>query len=340
MTHPGKTKAFLLSICLSLLAVLLCFFVIEVYLRIQYNNEQALVAPNSLCTTVSEHSELIYTRKPGKCGSNSHGFRDNEYAYDKSEQVKRIVVIGDSIAAGLGVNFRDSFGNQLESKLNTALNGAEQKIEVIVLAQAGYSTSQELFLLEHEAFKYSPDLIVWSYVLNDPAHPVYHNENGGLGRYYFEPRVHTAHFISEKLFAIFENWKASSCESDFHALIHCVYWDQVVSNVKKISQLAQQHGVPVVFLIHPILEENGNFADYPLSLLHTKLAVAAADAGLPVIDLLDAYRPYKTDDLDLSRTRGHDLWHPNEKGHEIVADVLLNYMNAKLGMQKWVEGER
>ena len=339
MSVIRSPKTVILNICLSLMSILLCLFVAEVYLRIQYNKEQGLVAPNSLCTTASEHSELIYTRKPGECGSNSHGFRDNEYPYDKSEQVKRIVVIGDSVALGLGVDFKHSFGNQLESKLNVSLEGAKQKIEVIVLAQAGYSTSRELFLLEHEAFKYSPDLIIWSYVLNDPAHPVYHNENGGLGQYYFEPRLHTAHFVSRKLFAFSENWNASDRELDFHTLIHCVYWNQVVSNIQKMARISRQHSVPLIFLIHPVMKENGDSSSYPLVHLHEKLAALAISAGLPVIDLLDAYRPYKTDDLNLSDSRGRDLWQPNEKGHRIVADTLLSYLDDELVVQKWVEEE-
>ena len=87
------------------------------------------------------------------------------------------------------------------------------------------------------------------------------------------------------------------------------------------------------------MTENGDFASYPLPHLHEKLAELAIDAGLPVIDLLDAYRPYKTDDLDLSLSRGHDLWHPNEKGHQIVADALLGYLDDQLVVQKWVEEE-
>lgn len=80
-----------------------------------------------------------------------------------------------------------------------------------MLAQSGYSTSQELFLLEHEALRYAPDLIIWSYVLNDPANPVYHNSNGELGRYYFKPILHTANFVSRKLFAINERIKKKLC---------------------------------------------------------------------------------------------------------------------------------
>ena len=36
-------------------------------------------------------------------------------------------------------------------------------------------------MLEDHALQVAPDLLVWSYVMNDPAHPVYHNANGDIG---------------------------------------------------------------------------------------------------------------------------------------------------------------
>ena len=45
-------------------------------------------------------------------------------------------------------------------------------MEVILLACTGYSTSQELVLLRNETFQYQPDLVLWCYVLNDPADPL------------------------------------------------------------------------------------------------------------------------------------------------------------------------
>ena len=60
--------------------------------------------------------------------------------------------------------------------------------------RSGYSTSQELVILEDEAFQYNPDLVMWSYVLNDPAHPVYHNANGELGCFWYTPSILLAAF--------------------------------------------------------------------------------------------------------------------------------------------------
>ena len=215
MVEISTRKAFLFSICLSLVSVLLCLLVSEAYLTIRYNRERAQIESaqggRDLCTKVSESPELLYTLVPNKCDANSHGFRDYEYRYNKEQGVFRILIIGDSVAMGQGVNVADAFGKVLEKMLNAIPGREERKVEVIVLAQSGYTTSQELFLLENEAFRYSPDLIIWSYVLNDPASPIYHDSNGDLGRYYFKPAFHTANFVAKKVFQIRERRRADEC---------------------------------------------------------------------------------------------------------------------------------
>jgi len=332
MADIGKFKIFIFSICLSLGSVLVCLLLSEAYLTVRYTKERARIESvrggRDLCTMPSDSPELIYTRVPGKCDSNSHGFRDYEYAYSKGEKVFRIVIIGDSVAEGQGVKIKDTFGKVLEKKLNLLPKADERKVEVIVLAQSGYSTSQELFLLEHEAFRYSPDLIVWSYVLNDPAHPVYHNSNGELGLYYFKPAFHTVNFVFKKVFQISERRKKANCESEYNALLHCVYWDQVESNIGKIADIAKKHGVPVIFLIHPIFEENGSFDHYSLAPLHAKLGATAAAVGLPVVDIWEAYKSHEPRELTLPQGHRFDPLHPNEEGHRIAADFLFNYILA------------
>jgi lysophospholipase L1-like esterase len=334
MANISKQKAFLFSVVLSMASVLACLLAGETFLAVRYNKEHARMESaymgSGLCTKASDYPELIYTRIPSKCDTNAHGFRGADYSYSKKKEVLRIVIIGDSVAVGQGVSYPDRFGQVLEKNLNLLAAGTEQKVEVIVLAQSGYSTSQELFLLEHEAFKYSPDVIIWSYVLNDPAHPVYNNANnanGGIGLYYFKPVFHTADFVSRKLFEINERRKAVNCErGEYHAFLHCVYWDRVASNIRKIADISEKQRVPIIFLIHPVFEEDGNFDNYSLAPVHTKLSAAAAAGRLPVVDLLDAYRTHDTRELTQTSTQGHDPWHPNREGHRIVADYLVEYI--------------
>lgn len=330
MANISKLKVFVFSVGLSMASILLCLLVSEVYLTIRYNKQLAQIESVSggreLCTMAAGSPELIYTRVPSTCDTNAHGYRDFEYNYSKAQGVFRIVIIGDSVAEGQGVNIADAFGKVLERKLNLLAKENERKVEVIVLAQSGYSTSQELFLLQHEAFRYSPDLIVWSYVLNDPAHPVYHNSNGELGLYYFKPFLHTANFVSKKLFQINERRKKANCEAEYHVLLHCVYWDQIASNIGKIGDISEKEHVPIIFLIHPIFQEDSNFDNYSLAPLHAKLGAAAATAGLPVADVLNAYRTHDSKELTPPQKKRFDPLHPNEKGHRIAAEYLFDYI--------------
>lgn len=90
--------------------------------------------------------------------NNSRGFRDRERAYDKGGQ-KRIVVLGDSTAWGWGVETWERFSDIIEKRL--------KGWEVINLAQAGYSTDQELIVLETEGLKYHPDVVMLLFDRND-----------------------------------------------------------------------------------------------------------------------------------------------------------------------------
>ncbi len=315
---------------LSLVSILLCLAAAEFLFTMLYERQHELLAEKKagsiLCTTHSEHPELIYTRIPNKCGANSHGYRDYEYAYDKEEGVSRIVVIGDSVADGHRLALDQSFGKQLERELNRSRQAGQNKVEVILLVQAGYSTSQELFLLEHEAFRYSPDLVIWSYVLNDPAHPIYRSASGQVGDYFYRPRFHSLHFVLDSLFKIAEKFRASGCSREYHELLHCAYWSEVEANIGRIAGLTGGDDVPVIFVIHPIIEENGSYDSYSLEALHRQLGEAADGEGLYTLDLLDAYRPYAPAELAFPRNPGHDLWHPNAKGHRIAASALRDYI--------------
>jgi hypothetical protein len=176
---------------LALVSLTLVAGVAEVALRWQHARrvERILARDPSreLCT--EPDYELLYCYVPGRCGFNARGYRDAEHAFANSSGVFRFAVIGDSVAAGDGVALEERFDRVLELRLSDS----SVRAEATNLARTGYSTSQELIVLEKEAFAYHPDLVIWSYVLNDPADPVYHNANGRLGRFFVRPRSHAWH---------------------------------------------------------------------------------------------------------------------------------------------------
>jgi lysophospholipase L1-like esterase len=315
----------LLNIIISALTFLICLSIWELYLRYRYEKDHDILVSEykgrELCTTYAKDPRLIYTYIPNKCENNSQGYRDSEHSYKNVDGSFRIVLIGDSVANGDGVKLDESFGKLLENQLNESSD--YKNLEVIVLVRSGYSTSQELIILENEAIKYNPDLIIWSYILNDPAHPVYHNANGAMGRYFFKPRLHVINFIAKTLFAVNEKRKSANCEKEYHKLLHCVYWDQVELNITKIGQLSKSNNIPVIFLLHPIFEKDEDFNAYTLTSLHKKLNDLASKSGLIILDLLDAFKPYDPNEVkQLSSTTWYDPWHPNAKGHMIIAEYL------------------
>lgn len=322
-------KNLLLGIIILIVTFIIIISTFEIYLRVQYSREHDLLVAKyeirqksrELCTHSSDDPRLIYSYTPNNCNANSQGYQDDEHNFSKEQDVYRIVLIGDSIAKGQGVKLNESFGKVLEKRLNEQ----NQTSELIILATSGYSTSQELVLLEEQAFLYDPDLIIWSYVLNDPGHPLYHEVNGELGKYFFKPKFHIWHYISKKLFLINEKKKGAKCVKEFHKFLHCVYKDEIKENIEKISILSEEKDVPVIFLIHPVLMyayNNGNYY-YPFVSEHSDLKLWASNESLIVLDLLDIYSQYDFTQLKLN---SDDPWHPNVLGHEIIGNYIYTFL--------------
>ena len=101
---------------------------------------------------------------------NNLGFRDDEdKTYTKSREKFRIVGIGDSVMAGQGFHFKDTYGEVLERELNQRLKeeGIGIEVEFINLAVGGYNTTMEVETFFQKGLKFNPDLAIISYVPND-----------------------------------------------------------------------------------------------------------------------------------------------------------------------------
>jgi hypothetical protein len=310
----------------------------EVLLRYHYHNTHRQMAlryqDRELCTMRAPDPRLIYTYVPNRCGANTKGYIDVEHTYEKGPATYRMVIIGDSVASG--PSRTENFGKILEQRLHTNLSPhTGRTYEVIVLARSGYSTSQELIILEDEAFQYHPDLVLWSYVLNDPAHPVYHNANGELGDFWYVPQYHLVQALNKALFRLHEKIKSYTCEKEFHKFLHCAYRHQIEAHIRKIGDIARKKHIPIVFLIHPIFEKGKTYAAYSLMPIHTMLNAMATSAGLIVWDLYEAFRDYDPQEIRVaSNAQGYDPWHPNIKGHTIIAEYLYEKLTQGLLSQE------
>jgi lysophospholipase L1-like esterase len=97
----------------------------------------------------------------GSVRINSLGLRGPELAPGKPAGVRRVVVLGDSFAFGVGVDEQHVVSARLQAILNGDHDLAEQaRFEVVNLGVSGYSTDQELLLFEELAPRLQPDIVI------------------------------------------------------------------------------------------------------------------------------------------------------------------------------------
>lgn len=153
---------------------------------------------------VSDDPILGYEMKPGFRSDhpdfnatfpsiNADGQRDLERAVAKPAGTTRIIVLGDSVAVGLGIReLDDLISRQLERAI------ARPDVEVLNLAVMGYNTRGEVELLETRGLRYAPDLVVVLFVEND-----YMELNGDSAACTFaRPGILNALFLHSALFRL------------------------------------------------------------------------------------------------------------------------------------------
>jgi len=319
-------RNFLFALVPSITIALIGGIVGEVYLRAQHADLrkaiESKVAGRERCTRASADGLRIYEGVPNKCDQNGLGFRDVEHSLQKPDGVYRIVLIGDSVAMGQGVQPQEALGRVLER----ALSASGARVEVIVLAVTGYSTSQEVALLEI-GYRYRPDLVVWTYVLNDPADPIVDNANGELGAYFHAPTSYALDYLAALWTRSVRRIAARNCPEEWHLRMHCMYRDQIERNFATIARSARDHSVPVVVFVIPLLPE-GAYRTYGYAAVHDDVRALATGQGLRVVDGLPAFDGIDVEGLRLQPSGSwRDPWHPNSRGYALLG----NYLAKELG---------
>jgi hypothetical protein len=102
-----------------------------------------------------------YWNRPSEGGQssgliNSYGWRDVEWSLNKSPDVYRVAVLGDSYVEAFQVELSETF---LKIAENILLNKG-YKAELMNFGRSGFTTTEELLVVRDEVLKFSPDLVV------------------------------------------------------------------------------------------------------------------------------------------------------------------------------------
>lgn len=262
---------------------------------------------------------------------NSAGFRDMEHDVKKTVDVKRVVVVGDSVTEGSGVRQEEMFTTHLQSLLGP-------RYEVINLGMSGLNTPQEIHLLEIEGIKYEPDVVVVNFVLNDcdfyselRAAERFQSEKdakiGLLGDVAIDPRFKRLlkssaliHFVKGRVEYLLGLVTGKEEKNYYSAL-----WDnpechkRVSAGLDALQELQQEHRFDVHVLLWPLLVD---YQHYEFSHVHQWVTRLAEERGFKVLNLMPVYSSRWYRHLQVTT---EDNVHPNGEGHRLSAQAYVDW---------------
>jgi len=265
---------------------------------------------------------------------NSQGLRSPERPAEKPEGVRRVLVLGDSVAFGHGVEQSAAFPAVLEKLLNEKDRGTT--IEVINAAVPGYNSEQEYVYLREKGFALRPDVVLVAAVVNDvePAYDV--DENGAL-RWKDPPEIYREAmeqllarrglrgFLARhiRLFTLFDNlfhppYFLTRRYLDYLDRIYAPEspgWLSARDSLVAIRVMCKARGVGFLLAFCPIPAKH---EPETLRRIRERFAKLAESEGIDFVDLYDAQSRWPTDRLILSK---YDR-HPSVFGHSVIAKAL------------------
>ncbi len=261
--------------------------------------------------------------------TNSQGWRDREHPFAKPAGVRRVVAIGDSFTFGTEVNDGERFTDLLQQP--------EHGLDVVNLGVAGYGPDQELRVLETEAFRYEPDVILLTSCvkndLEDLAYerlyswpkPTYVLADGVLQlrrpRRTWDIALRTHSYVVETLFQKFWNEDlrpvtvSGSSSGSIDPLFNTI--------VGRMAAAAHEHHASLVAVLAYVPDAGDPAADRTAAVMKKAFDVA----GVPWLDTRDLLRRRSATPDQSFYAPGGTHW--NAAGHVIVAEAIRELITSK-----------
>jgi len=268
---------------------------------------------------------------------NGLGYRGREVAPGPSSRVIRLVLLGDSIAFGIGVSDDETFASLLDGADSEAVN----------LAVQGYGPDQSLLKLEREGLSFHPDVVVMNLCLDndfadallprylyDGLHPkpFFQLESGRLVLQDSHVRLTNLErfglFVRERsrLVQLLGASTAGAARSQEHWLDRkeraTADRDAAVAVVgallKRMHDASGASGAEFLVLVHP--DELGF---RPHSTWINTLMRCPDLAGMNLVDMRESYRGRQLRYRDIAMD---SVGHLSVSGHREVASILREFL--------------
>lgn len=332
-----KSRSFLVNVILLLVSILLLFSVAEAVYRVKHKMKVRRLLQGRMekdLVTRASHDARLYELKPDTGLTNRFGFRDIDRSREKGVGSFRIALIGDSVSMQAVLPLQKLYFRRLQVLLDE--HDWEKKIEILNFGVTGYSTAQEVSLLENTILGFAPDAILWQFHDNDSLDPRKSNADGGLAAYYSSPRSRFIDDITRKITAYHRKRfiaREGLREVPSELADHLYSWDDMTVLFEKVAHMCANREIPVFIFLYPSWPPGDKWENYTKKgfEIHERLAERFETLGFHVLDLL---LPLKEIDPSLMRYVHDDPWHPNEEGHRWIAAQLAGWLEKNLPVKK------
>ncbi|MDR4484987.1 MAG: hypothetical protein R3B95_17570 [Nitrospirales bacterium] len=354
MTHSPLLRQnhnfrnFVFNMCLICCSIFCGLLIAEMYFRLL--DPQSIIpryvetSPYGIRKNIGHvRGNMIVPEYQHAFSTNSQGFRGTkEYSITKPPGVYRIIVLGDSVTLGHGVEDGETFSAILEEQLSL-----DRPTEVINMGVSGFGTAEELIQLRNVGFVYQPDLIILAYFTNDPYNNVvselFSVTDGHLSqkqqtfvpaiyvrdRLYLIPgysflcqHSHLVNFLRNHASGFFIKRLAqkNNISSQTSPLLSAQESELTGLLLNKVISEAQQHKLPLVILNIPVIRNDAVISNFP------KDRVNIDPSFVHLVDVNKAV--YSAHDLDkLSYEKDS---HPKPFAHQQIGLWLGDFIRQKI----------
>lgn len=302
-----RIRNIIVSLALMTVSLGLTIAALEAYFRIFYDETDSLSASLSSRRWYQRHWNPI----------NKMGFRDIEYNGMEFQDKKVLFIVGDSLAAGVGIkDHRSRFSDILREKLSDNWN-------TLLIARPGWDTEHQVKFLNE--FQVDPDLVVLAYYINDIKGAaqlegiyeqiVFSPPENSIIRFLLE-HSHFFDYIFYRtgIFALYDSTISKFQLQLIDYYSHKKVWETHLADLLRMIDYCADRGANLVVLVFPHLSAVSQSAE-----VTSKVAAAFTERGIEAIDLTPRFENWKTSDLIVNRSDAH----PSEKVHRDIAELLF-----------------
>ena len=310
-TFFPKSSGILINLFVSFLILIIIIFLLEIVLQKLQTPENPVIDKDWFKKNVR---------------LNSLGYRDFEYSLERPKNTFRILVLGDSMTFGQGINkTSDTYPKQLEVLLNK--KSVEQSFEVINTSYPGFNTDSELYDLYIKGFNFQPDMVFLGYYHNDIPRPGYLRcdptnreiiKKGGKIKTFLR-QTSLYQFINFRYNRLLEKLnhkpKMEDCINEAYS---STAWEMEKVYLDAIRKACLLRNIKLMIGIIPLMFNLND--DYPIKMIHSKLKNYCKENGVECIDFFEEGFTGKN---ALNLVISPEDRHLNSQGAKIISKILF-----------------